>query len=54
MALAAGRGKENRSKTNVTLIEKINTNVECNNCQAKYDDSKCKTKNLLDAMTVSQ
>ena len=43
--------KEYRSKTNVTRIEKTNTNVACNNCQAKYDDSKCKTTDLLQAMT---
>ena len=43
--------KEYRSKTGVTLIEKTNTNVTCNNCQAKYDDSKCKTTDLLQAMT---
>ena len=44
-------GKEYRSKTDVTRIEKTNTNVACNNCQAKYDDSKCKTTDLLQAMT---
>ena len=43
--------KEYRSKTDVTRIEKTNTNVACNNCQAKYDDSKCKTTDLLQAMT---
>ena len=44
-------GKEYRSKTDVTHIEKTNTNVTCNNCQAKYNDSKCKTTDLLQAMT---
>ena len=38
--------KEYRSKTDLTCIEKTHTNVTCNNCQAKYDDSKCKTTDL--------
>ena len=45
--------KEYRSKTDVTRIEKTNTNVACNNCQAKYDDSKCKTTDLLQVMTCT-
>ena len=32
-------------------IEKINTYVAYNNFQAKYDDSKCKTTDLLQVMT---
>ena len=43
--------KEYRSKTDVTLIEKTNTNLDCNNCQAKYDNSKGKTTDLLQVMT---
>ena len=39
------------SKTEVTCIEKTNTNVTCNYCQAKYDDLECcKRMNLLQAM----
>ena len=43
--------KEYRSKTVVTHIEKTNTNVTCNHCQAKYDNLKCKTTDLLQVMT---
>ena len=44
--------KEYRSKTKVTCIEKTNTDITCNCCHAKYDNSKCKTTDLLQAKTV--
>ena len=39
--------KEYRSKTDVARIKKTNTNVACNYCQAKYENSKGKTTDLL-------
>ena len=39
--------KEYRSKTDVTLIEKTSINVTCNYSQAKYNDLKCKTMDLM-------
>ena len=44
--------KEYRSKTDVTHIEKTNTNIACNNCQAKYGNSKCKTASSDDLHSI--
>ena len=48
-----GQVQKNAGRKNKRIqgIEKTNTNVARNNCQAKYDDSKCKTTDLLQAMT---
>ena len=43
--------EEYRSKTDVIHIEKTNINVACNFFEAKYDNLKCKTTDLLQAMT---
>ena len=43
--------KKTGPKTGITPIEKIETNIACNHSQAKYNNLKCKTMNLLLAMT---